>query len=81
MTLRLDEHDDRLLGQRAQEQRRSKQDVAKEAIHLYLTSELGRLEDAEDELAISRYLVRRQLGEVEFISQAEARTRLGLHSS
>lgn len=42
---------------------------------------VGRLEDAEDELAISRYLVRRQLGEVEFISQAEARTRLGLHSS
>ena len=78
MTLRLDEDDDRLLSQRAAEQRRSKQEVAKEAIHAYLTDERRALEDSEDELAVGRYLVRQRLGEVTHISHAEARARLGL---
>ncbi|WP_377270818.1 hypothetical protein [Peterkaempfera sp. SMS 1(5)a] len=37
MTLRLSEADDRLLTERAALEKRSKQEIAAEAIHLYLT--------------------------------------------
>jgi hypothetical protein len=78
MTLRLDEADDLLLTERAADQRRSKQEVAREAIHSYLTDEGRRLEDLQDELAVARYRLRRELGEVTVVPQAEARARLGL---
>jgi predicted DNA-binding protein len=78
MTLRLDERDDRLLGARARSERRSKQEIAREAIHAYLTDEVRRIEDLEDALAIARYELRKQLGEVTYVSQAEARRALGL---
>jgi hypothetical protein len=51
--------------------------VAREAIHAYLTDQVRRLEDLEDELAIARYQLRKQLGEVTYVSQAEARPRWG----
>ena len=78
MTLRLSEADDRLLSERARGEGRSKQDVAREAIRTYLTDQVRRVEDLEDELALARYQLRRQLGEVTYISQAEARSSLGL---
>ncbi len=51
MTLRLDENDDRLLTERARSLGRSKQEIAREAIHSSLTNEVGRLEDLQDEPA------------------------------
>lgn len=81
MTLRLDDNDDRLLTERARHQRRSKQEVAREAIHSYLTDEVGRLEDLQDELAVARYQLRRQLGEVSYVPQAQARQALGLDAT
>lgn len=78
MTLRLSESDDRLLSERARSERRSKQEIAREAVHAYLTDGLRRVEDLEDELAIARYRLRLQIGEVTYISQADARAALGL---
>ena len=78
MTLRLSEADDRLLTERASSEGRSKQEVAREAIHSYLTDQVRRIEDLEDELAIARYQLRKQLGEVTYVSQTEARSSLGL---
>ncbi len=78
MTLRLSEADDQRLTERARSEGRSKQEVAREAIHAYLTDEVRRLEDLEDELALSRYQLRQQLGEVTYVTQAEARATLGL---
>jgi AraC-like DNA-binding protein len=80
MTLRLDESDDRLLTKRARTLRRSKQELAREAIHSYLTDEIGRLEDLQDELAVARYQLRRQLGDVTYVSSTQARQSLGLVS-
>lgn len=80
MTLRLDETDDQLLTQRARTERRSKQEIAREAIHNYLADETRRLEDLEDSLAIARYQLRKELGEVKYVSQTEARAALGLDS-
>lgn len=76
MTLRLSEADDRLLSERARSENRSKQEVAREAIHAYLSDQVRRLEDLEDELALARYQLRKQLGEVVFVSRAEARSSL-----
>jgi len=81
MTLRLTDADDRLLTERARSEGRSKQEVAREAIHAYLTDQVRRLEDLEDELALARYQLRQQLGEVTYVSQAEARSALGLPPS
>jgi hypothetical protein len=81
MTLRLSESDDRLLSERARSENRSKQEVAREAIHAYLTDQVRRVEDLEDELAVARYQLRRQLGEVTYVSQSEARAALGLPPS
>jgi len=78
MTLRLDETDDRLLTDRARTENRSKQEIAREAIHNYLCDDLRRLEDLEDSLAVARYQLRKELGEVKYIPQAEARVALGL---
>jgi predicted transcriptional regulator len=78
MTLRLDDSDDHLLTERARSERRSKQEIAREAIHTYLTDETRRVEDLEDAMAIARYELRKQLGEVKYISHAEARAALGL---
>lgn len=78
MTLRLDEADDRLLSARARAEERSKQDVARAAIHAYLHDDLRRLEDLEDDLALARYRLRRELGETTFVPQAQARAELGL---
>jgi predicted transcriptional regulator len=78
MTLRLDEADDRLLSKRAQAEQRSKQDVARTAIHAYLHDDVRRLEDLEDELALARYRLRKELGETRYVSQAQARAELGL---
>ena len=78
MTLRLSDADDLLLSQRARDEGRSKQEVAREAIHAYLSDQVRRLEDLEDELAVARYQLRKQLGEVTYVSQAEARSTLGL---
>lgn len=78
MTLRLSETDDRLLTERARAENRSKQAVAREAIHAYLTDQVRQVEDLEDELAVARYQLRKQLGEVTYVSQAEARSTLGL---
>jgi predicted transcriptional regulator len=78
MTLRLDDTDDRLLTERARSENRSKQEIAREAVHTYLTDNTRRIEDLEDALAIARYELRKQLGEVKYISHAEARAALGL---
>lgn len=78
MTLRLTEADDRMLTERARSENRSKQEVAREAIHAFLTDEVRRVEDLEDELALARYRLRKQLGEVSYVSQLEARSALGL---
>jgi len=78
MTLRLGEADDRMLTERARIENRSKQEVAREAIHTYLTDQVRRIEDLEDELALARYQLRKQLGEVTYVTQAEARSALGL---
>ena len=78
MTLRLSDADDLLLSQRARDEGRSKQEVAREAIHAYLSDQVRRLEDLEDELAVARYQLRKQLGEVTYVTQAEARSTLGL---
>ena len=78
MTLRLDDTDDRLLTERARVLRRSKQELAREAIHSYLTDEVGRLEDLQDELAVARYQLRRQLGDVTYVTSTQARQALGL---
>lgn len=78
MTLRLDENDDRLLTERARSENRSKQELAREAIHIYLTEEARRIENLEDALAIARYQLRKQLGQVSYISHSEARKALGL---
>ena len=78
MTLRLDDADDLLLSERARTERRSKQEIAREAIHRYLTDEQRQLEDLEDELAVARFRLREQLGEVTYISHQAARARLGL---
>jgi len=81
MTLRLSDADDQLLTERAQSEGRSKQDVAREAIHAYVTDEVRRLEDLEDDLALARHRLRQQLGEVTYVSQADARAALGLPPS
>lgn len=78
MTLRLDEQDDKLLTERARSESRSKQEIAREAIHTYLTDEVRQIEDLEDALAVARYELRKQLGEVTYTSHAEARAALGL---
>ena len=78
MTLRLSEADDRMLTERARNENRSKQELAREAIHTYLTDQVRRIEDLEDELALARYQLRKQLGEVTYVTQAEARSALGL---
>lgn len=78
MTLRLSEADDRLLTDRARAERRSKQEIAREAIRAYLSDSTRRVEDLEDELAVARYELRRELGEVRLVSHAEARRKLGL---
>ncbi|MGL5809405.1 MAG: ribbon-helix-helix protein, CopG family [Nocardioides sp.] len=78
MTLRLSEDDDRLLTKRARSENRSKQEVAREAIRSYLTDQVRRIEDLEDELALARYRLRKQLGEVTYVSHSEARSSLGL---
>lgn len=78
MTLRLSDVDDALLTERARSAGRSKQEIAREAIHAYLNDEVRRVEDLEDELAVARYQLRKQLGEVSYVSQAEARASLGL---
>ncbi len=78
MTLRLDENVDRLLTERARSENRSKQEIAREAIHAYLTDELRRIEDLEDAMAIARYELRKQLGEVTYISHDDARRALGI---
>lgn len=78
MTLRLDESDDNLLSERARTHKRSKQEIAREAIHTYLTDETRRIEDLEDTLAVARYELRKQLGEVTYVSHAEARAALKL---
>lgn len=78
MTLRLDEADDRLLSDRARSENRSKQEIAREAIHSYLSDETRRLEDLEDSLAVARYQLRKELGEVTYVTQSEARAALGL---
>ncbi len=81
MTLRLTDADDQLLTERARTEGRSKQEVVREAIHAYLTDEVRRLEDLQDDLALARYQLRQQLGEVSYVSQAEARSALGLPPS
>lgn len=81
MTLRLTEADDLLLTERARSEGRSKQELAREAIHAYLTDKVRRLEDLEDELALARHQLRQELGEVTYVSQAEARSALGLPPS
>lgn len=78
MTLRLSDSDYQLLAQRARAEKRSKQEIAREAIHAYLTDEVRRIEDLEDELALARYQLRKQLGEVTYVSHADARAALGL---
>jgi hypothetical protein len=78
MTLRLSEQDDRMLTERARSENRSKQEVVREAVHNYLSDPVRRIEDLEDELALARYRLRKQLGEVTYVSQAEARAELGL---
>ncbi|HET6562711.1 MAG TPA: ribbon-helix-helix protein, CopG family [Marmoricola sp.] len=78
MTLRLSEQDDRMLTERARSENRSKQEVVREAVHNYLSDQVRRIEDLEDELALARYRLRKQLGEVTHVSQAEARSALGL---
>lgn len=74
----MSEADDRMLTDRARSENRSKQEVAREAIHTYLTDQVRRIEDLEDELALARYQLRKQLGEVTYVSQSEARAALGL---
>ncbi len=81
MTLRLNEADDRNLTERARLEGRSKQEVAREAIHSYLADQVRHIEDLEDELAVARYQLRHQLGEVTYVSQAQARDALGLPGS
>lgn len=44
MTLRLSEEDDRLLTERAAKERRSKHEIAVEAIHTYLTDRRRRFD-------------------------------------
>ena len=78
MTLRLSEADDRMLTERARSENRSKQEVAREAIHIYLADQVQRIEDLEDGLALARYQLRKELGEVTYVTQAEARAALGL---
>jgi predicted transcriptional regulator len=79
MTLRLGEDDDRLLTERARQENRSKQAIAADAIRFYLHDEVRRLEDLEDDLALARYRLRKQLGEVRYVPHASARSQLGLH--
>jgi len=43
-----------------------------------LTNEVGRLEDLQDELAVARDQLRRQLGDVTYVSTTQARRSLGL---
>jgi predicted transcriptional regulator len=81
MTLRLSEPDDRMLTERARSEGRSNQEVAREAIHSYLTDQVRHIEDLEDELAVARYQLRQQLGAVTYVSQAEARAALRLPAS
>jgi predicted transcriptional regulator len=78
MTLRLSEADDRLLTDRARTENRSKQEIAREAIRAYLNDHDRRIEDLEDDLAIARYSLRRELGEVRYTPHTEARRALGL---
>ena len=81
MTLRRTNADDRLLTERARSAGRSKHELAREAIHAYLTDQVRRLGDLEDDLALARYQLRQQLGEVTYVSQAEARSALSLSPS
>ena len=46
----------------ARSEGRSKQELAREAIHAYLTDQVRRLEDLEDDLALARSRLRQQLG-------------------
>ncbi|MDN5794406.1 MAG: hypothetical protein L0H79_01475 [Intrasporangium sp.] len=78
MTLRLSDADDRMLTEQARREKRSKQGVAREAIRTYLSDQVRRIEDLADELAFARYQLRKQLGEVTYVSRAEARSALGL---
>ncbi|GGR47953.1 putative transcriptional regulator [Nocardioides luteus] len=78
MTLRLSEADDRLLTDRARTENRSKQEIAREAIRAYLEDHNRRIEDLEDDLALARYSLRRELGEVTYTPHTEARRALGL---
>jgi hypothetical protein len=50
MTLRLSEADDRLLTERAAIEKRSKQEIAAEAIHVYLTRRTELFERALDRI-------------------------------
>ena len=51
--LRLSDSDDRLSTERAREEKGSKEEVAREAIR-YLTDQVRRIEDLEDQLALDR---------------------------
>ncbi|MCH7231984.1 ribbon-helix-helix protein, CopG family [Glycomyces sp. L485] len=45
MTLRLSEEDDRLLTERAAQERRSKHDIVTEAVHTFLTERQQRFDE------------------------------------
>jgi predicted transcriptional regulator len=52
MTLRLSESDDTMLTERARLEKRSKQEIAAEAIHTYLTARSELLDRAVDKIMV-----------------------------
>lgn len=80
MTLRLSDSDDKLLTERAARTGRSKHEIASDAIHSYLTSDLNYIEELEDQAAIAAYDLAKAKGEVTFVSQDDAKRQLGITS-
>ncbi len=79
MTVRLDAEDEQRLTERARREQRSEQEIVQQAIRSYLDDdEVRRIEDLEDHLALARYRLRKQRGETTYVTQAEARARLGI---
>lgn len=80
MVLRLSDDDDRLLSERAAQTGHSKHQIAVTAVHTYLTTDIHRLEELEDQAAIAAHDLAHARGEVTFVPQEEAKARLGITS-
>lgn len=78
LNLDLGDADAQLLSERAGILKCSEHDVARLAVHLYLTDPALRAADLQDAAAVADYERRKERGELTFVSSDEAWKVLGL---